>query len=94
LSVGERSFEELFGSLEEKARRLEQGNLPLEESLKLYEEGAGLVDQLRTILGAAELQVKTLQGRLDEDQAELREVEAEYGFEDEDGAGAPLNELQ
>ena len=60
------SFEELYAALEEKARRLEQGNLPLEDSLRLYDEGAALVDALRKILEGAELQVKTLQGRLDE----------------------------
>ncbi|WBL36341.1 exodeoxyribonuclease VII small subunit [Tepidiforma flava] len=43
-------FEALYAQLEEHARRLEQGNLPLEESLKLYEEGAALVDRLRAIL--------------------------------------------
>ena len=50
----------------------------LEESLKLYEEGARLVDQLRAILEKAELQVRTLQGRMDEDEFQLREVEAGY----------------
>lgn len=82
--MAEETFEELYGSLEEKARRLEQGNLPLEESLRLYEEGAGLVDQLRTILETAELRVKTLQGRLDDEQAQLREVEADYGFAEDE----------
>jgi exodeoxyribonuclease VII small subunit len=82
--LAEPSFEELYAALEEKARRLEQGNLPLEDSLRLYEEGAALVDALRKILEGAELQVKTLQGRLDEEEAQLREVEAEYGSADED----------
>ncbi len=81
----EETFEALYGQLEEKARKLEQGNLPLEESLKLYEEGAALVDRLRTILEGAELRVKTLQTHLEQDLQELREVEAEYdeAFEDE-----------
>jgi exodeoxyribonuclease VII small subunit len=72
------TFEALYGQLEEKARKLEQGNLPLEESLKLYEEGAALVDRLRTILEGAELRVKTLQTHLEQDLQELREVEAGY----------------
>ena len=74
----EPTFEALYSALEEKARKLEQGNLPLEASLKLYEEGAKLVDQLRVILEKAELQVRTLQGRMDEDEFQLREVEAGY----------------
>ena len=74
----EPTFEALYAALEEKARKLEPGNLPLEASLKLYEEGAKLVDQLRVILEKAELQVRTLQGRMDEDEFQLREVEAGY----------------
>ena len=74
----EPTFEALYAALEEKARKLEQGNLPFEASLKLYEEGAKLVDQLRVILEKAELQVRTLQGRMDEDEFHLREVEAGY----------------
>ena len=81
MARSEETFEELYGQLEEKARRLEQGNLPLEESLKLYEEGAALVDRLRTILEGAELRVRTLQTHLEQDLQELREVEAAYDEE-------------
>lgn len=85
MAKAEETFETLYGLLEEKARKLEQGNLPLEESLKLYEEGAALVDRLRTILEGAELRVHTLQTHLEQDLQELREVEAEYdeAYEDE-----------
>ncbi|MEX0784615.1 MAG: exodeoxyribonuclease VII small subunit [Dehalococcoidia bacterium] len=78
MAKADETFEVLYGQLEEKARKLEQGNLPLEESLKLYEEGAALVDRLRTILEGAELRVKTLQTHLEQDLQELREVESEY----------------
>ena len=76
--MAEPTFESLYAALEEKARKLEQGNLPLEESLRLYEEGAKLVDQLRVVLEKAELQVKTLRNRMDDDEHQLREVEAGY----------------
>lgn len=78
----EPSFEALYGALEEKARQLEQGNLPLEESLRIYIEGAELVDRLRGILEKAELQVRSIQSRLDEEERQLREVEAEYEVEE------------
>ncbi|MGH2633212.1 MAG: exodeoxyribonuclease VII small subunit [Tepidiformaceae bacterium] len=81
--MAEQSFEELYTALEEKARRLEQGNLGLEESLKLYADGAALVEALRVILEAAELQVKTLQGRLETDVSGLREVDEEYDFDED-----------
>ncbi|MGE5596982.1 MAG: exodeoxyribonuclease VII small subunit [Hyphomicrobiales bacterium] len=82
--MAEQSFEELYAALEEKARKLEQGNLPLEESLALYEEGVALVDRLREILEGAELRVRTLQARFEEDEAQLREVEVEYGADFDD----------
>lgn len=79
--MAEQTFEELYTALEERARKLEQGNLALEESLALYEEGVALADRLREILEQAELRVRTLQQRAEDDQAQLREVEAEYDAE-------------
>ena len=79
--MAEKSFEQLYAALEEKARKLEQGNLPLEASLKLYEEGAAIADDLRKILEGAELKVKTLHVRLEDDRAQIREVESDYDGE-------------
>jgi exodeoxyribonuclease VII small subunit len=66
------SFEALFRRLEETARKLEAGNLGLDESLALYEEGAAIADRLRSILDAAELRIRTVQqrgtGAMDEQQ--------------------------
>lgn len=64
MAAQKKTFEGLYSDLEEATRRLEQGNMPLEDSLKLYEQGADIVAQLREILDAAELHVKTLQVRL------------------------------
>lgn len=85
--MAEKTFEQLYAALEEKARKLEQGNLPLEASLKLYEEGAAIADDLRKILEGAELKVKTLHVRLEDDRAQIREVEADYD-EEPDGDSA------
>ena len=54
------NFETEFGRLGSIVERLEGGNLPLEEMLKLYEEGMGLSQKLNTTLSTAELQVKKL----------------------------------
>lgn len=78
------SFETLYASLEERARRLEQGNLSLEDSLKLYEEGAALVAELRTLLDAAELRVRTVRGQMEGDDNQFREPEAEYDADEAD----------
>ena len=73
----EETFESLYAQLEEKARKLEQGNLPLEESLALYEDGAAIVERLRTVLEAAELRIRNVQGRTEQDDQFLREVAAD-----------------
>ena len=48
------SFEEALGRLEEIVRHLEKGDLPLSESLKLFEEGSGLLKNCSTMLDEAE----------------------------------------
>jgi exodeoxyribonuclease VII small subunit len=53
-------FEQEFSRLGSIVERLESGNLPLEEMLKLYEEGMTLSQKLNTTLSTAELQVKKL----------------------------------
>ena len=63
------SFEALYAALEEKARKLEMGNLPLEESLALYEEGAAVAARLREILAAAELRIQTVHRRYEPEPA-------------------------
>ena len=46
--------------LEEIVRQMEQGNVPLEESLKLFQEGTELVQQCTQMLDHAELEVVKL----------------------------------
>ena len=75
--MAEPNFEELVAQLEERAHKLEAGNIPLEEAIATYEEAAALVGQLRTLLDAAELRVQRLQGGLDEGAA-FREVGESY----------------
>ena len=54
------NYEKTFARLEEIASLLEQGSLPLEQSLTLFEEGTGLAAQLQATLQAAELKLTTL----------------------------------
>lgn len=52
------TFEEKLAKLSQIVERLEQGNdLPLEDSLKLFEEGIGLVRTCRETLENAEQRV-------------------------------------
>ena len=52
------TFEQNMARLEQIVRMLERGDAPLEESLKLFEEGTGLVRSCGALLDEAELQVK------------------------------------
>lgn len=54
------SFEEALGRLNEIVRTLEEGDVPLEESIKLYEEGMRLGNLCRQILNEAENRMKRL----------------------------------
>ena len=55
-------FEELLGRLRGLVDRLESGNLPLEESLKAFEEGMELCKRGALILDGAEKKVEMLLG--------------------------------
>jgi exodeoxyribonuclease VII small subunit len=59
------TFEELYHELEETVRRLEAGELTLDESLALFERGAILAEQCNVLLDSAELRVRQLTARPD-----------------------------
>lgn len=58
------AFEEALGRLDETVNALEGGQLPLEEALRLYEEGVRLARRCQEMLDRAELRIQRL--RLDE----------------------------
>ena len=70
------SFEKSIERLDAIVRSLEQGNVPLEQALKLFQEGTGLVktcDEMLRKYSEAELQVvKLMKG------ADGAPVETEY----------------
>ncbi len=56
----ELGFEGALDELERRVRRLEAGDVPLEEALRLYEEGMTLAQQCHAQLEAAESRVAAL----------------------------------
>ena len=60
-----RSFEQNMQRLEQIVRALERGDVPLEESLKLFQEGTELVRACGTLLDEAEQQVKMIVPKAD-----------------------------
>ncbi len=69
------TFEEALKRLEEIVDTLEAGSVPLDESIKLYEEGMTLAKSCMTQLSEAKLKLKKIQknfgGTLDETDIEL-----------------------
>lgn len=57
MSGNSKTFEESMARLEQIVRSLEQGNVPLEESLKLFQEGTELVRSCGKLLDDAKLQI-------------------------------------
>lgn len=53
-------FEESLAELEHLVERMEQGNLPLDESLKLFERGVQLTRTCQNALKDAEQKVRIL----------------------------------
>lgn len=55
-----RPFEKALAELEGCVRRLDSGELPLEESLQMFESGIALVRECQELLDAAERRVVEL----------------------------------
>lgn len=56
----EKTFEASLNQLETIVRQLEEGDLPLEESLKLFEKGVKLARECRDRLNDAERRIEIL----------------------------------
>jgi len=58
--TSKRSFEQSLGRLEKIIDSLEQGEVPLEDAIALYEEGIALSKECMDTLVKAELKIKKL----------------------------------
>jgi exodeoxyribonuclease VII small subunit len=54
------TFEQAFKELEDIVRQLEDGQLPLDDSLALYERGQALAARCGKLLDTADLKIETL----------------------------------
>lgn len=69
------SFENALEQLEKIVKELENGDLPLEKSLDLFEKGMELSEQCRKQLSAAETRVEVLLKKEGKVQAEPFQLE-------------------
>jgi len=58
--LGEMSFEESIKELTNIVGKIEQGQIPLQDSLSQYEKGMALIKQCRTILEKAEKRIEKI----------------------------------
>lgn len=65
------NFEQSLARLDEIVRHLEKGDLPLSESLSLFEEGTGLLKRCNGLLDEAEQVVVKLKKGTDREPVEL-----------------------
>jgi len=54
------TYEAKTEQLRQIIEKIEDGNTSLEESMRLYEQGAALVKQCETLLAEAEVKISTL----------------------------------
>ena len=66
-----KTFEESMARLEQIVRSMERGDVALEESLKLFQEGTELVRNCQKILDDAQLQVKKIMTATDGSPVEV-----------------------
>jgi len=76
-SVDELTYEQAFGELQAVVEKLEAGELPLDESLALFERGQALSARCSTLLEQAQLRLTELtageDGAIDERDFKLDE---------------------
>ena len=66
--IGELSFEEAIAGLTDIVGRIEQGQIPLQDSLQQYEKGMALIKRCRTILQNAEKRIEKITEEQREDE--------------------------
>jgi len=80
-----KSFESMMERLQSLVDRLEEGNLPLEDSIRAYEEGMALVRSCTAVLNQAEARIQKLTR-----DAVGRPVTEPVGGEDEEAGDGEL----
>ncbi|HSI89292.1 MAG TPA: exodeoxyribonuclease VII small subunit [Pyrinomonadaceae bacterium] len=82
-----KTFEESLDQLEAVVKRLEEGDMPLEESLELFEKGVRLSRDCRDRLTKAERRIEVL---MKEANGDLKLEEIPVGREEEEEDAEPF----
>ena len=76
------SFEEAIRGLTNIIGKIEQGQIPLQDSLEQYEKGMALIKQCRTILQKAEERIEKI--TKDEERDPISQKDSKMGAQKED----------
>jgi len=71
------TFEKALAELEQIVAKLERGDVPLEESIAIYERGEALKAQCEKLLKAAEMKVEKIRAREDGTAATTEPLDVE-----------------
>ncbi len=72
--ISKMSFEEAIKELTSIVGKIEQGQIPLQDSLEQYERGMALIKHCRTILQKAEKRIEKI-SELEEKSQEQKDIE-------------------
>ena len=78
--VDKLSFEESIKELTDIVGKIEQGEIPLQESLEQYEKGMALIKQCRTILQKAEERIEKISKEQDSENTDRQEKDPDELF--------------
>lgn len=78
-NIAEMSFEEALRALEDVVRRLETGEVPLDESITLYERGEALRNHCQARLDAAQARIEKIVAGADGKPAGTQPLDPEGG---------------
>ena len=67
-NISKLSFEEAIKNLTEIVSKIEQGEIPLQDSLQQYERGMALIKHCKAILQKAEKRIEKVTGKNDTDR--------------------------
>jgi exodeoxyribonuclease VII small subunit len=74
------SFEEAIKELTNIVGKIEQGQIPLQDSLEQYEKGMALIKQCRTILHKAEERIEKITKEQDSEDSDRHEKDPDELF--------------
>jgi len=79
--IGKLSFEEAIRELTNIVGKIEQGQIPLQDSLEQYEKGMALIKQCRTILQKAEERIEKISKEQGTENSDRQEKEPDELFD-------------